>query len=92
MIWYNSKSLTNVTIAEFFDLVIVSYTGILMQRLEYARILKQKVVSTTNLAGGKASLPSLVPGSDFTVPENRAYHVIMAITLDIMSFYQLYFL
>ena len=43
-------------------------------------------------AGGSASLSSLVVGSDFTVPETRAYHVIMAITLDIMSFYQFYFL
>ena len=42
--------------------------------------------------GGSASLPSLVVSSDFTVPENRAYHVIKAITLDIMSSYQLYFL
>ena len=50
-----------------------------------------KINHSFGQAGGSASLPSLVVGSGFTVPENRAYHVIKAITLDIMSFYQLYF-
>ena len=36
-----------------------------------------KIHDLLGQASGSAPLPSLVVGSDVTVPENRAYHVIM---------------